>query len=744
MKLKFNLLVLFLLLSFALFSQDSLHFFSSTKGAACYSIKKYGNYIIAGTGSTLRVYDASGSVPYSCVWEYKYKSLVADLLIKNNYLYVAANYDGLTKWDITNPLNPVKVYEYGKATTSAQNPVIDVCMENDTLFLVRMKNMTAVKDLGSSCSFINDFANSSVIGFGRILGADVKNGIVAFAVSDWFGQNGVFLFKTNTLTQLGFYHQTFCYPEGVIWGKNNNILHVLGGSNSVLGYFYSLNVSTPSTPQMIYSDTIPGIALLAIADGMRAQNVNDTIYLVTQAGLKSATTGPLDTTFIHVYDATNTGNIHLINRLPAGLWHFDITVENKKYYIASEWYGILSVDMANYYNPVILGKTLTGGWNLSADKSGNSLVVGNEGYGFKLYNISDYNNPILSKVNYSPGFCSRVRFSENGNYIFATYMSYQGLRVFQNGSLNPVDSISQHLGVANLQVWHNKLYSYNDKQSILNIVDITDPINVSLLTSKTIQINDMYTSTGKLFTSCNDSICVYDISSGNFQKIAYVVLVGNQNGKAMAVYGNCVYAFITNKGLVKYELQYNNPNYSLVEQNTYTLTNGEPTFMAADSFGIYISYRTKGLFLFDRNNLVQKGYYRGELDFKGYDNQWGVQELKCKEGLVLLTEYFTQTTLLTGNDDITASIKENNLNKENDLMVYPNPFNDFTTIKFSNPNNEEVVFELYNIQGQMVKTIKSKGVDEILVDRVNRQSGIYLFKICISSQNIYTGKIVVE
>lgn len=69
---------------------------------------------------------------------------------------------------------------------------------------------------------------------------------------------------------------------------------------------------------------------------------------------------------------------------------------------------------------------------------------------------------------------------------------------------------------------------------------------------------------------------------------------------------------------------------------------------------------------------------------------------------------------------------------------YPNPFNPTTTIKFSLPEAEDVLLEVYNINGQRVKTLideyKSAGQHSVIWDATNSNgekvaSGIYLYRL---------------
>lgn len=61
----------------------------------------------------------------------------------------------------------------------------------------------------------------------------------------------------------------------MIWGKNNDLLHVLGGTNGINGYFYSLDFSNLANPKRVDCDTLMGFPQLSVADAMNAENISD-------------------------------------------------------------------------------------------------------------------------------------------------------------------------------------------------------------------------------------------------------------------------------------------------------------------------------------------------------------------------------------------------------------------------------------------------------------------------------------
>ncbi|MDD3876497.1 MAG: T9SS type A sorting domain-containing protein [Bacteroidales bacterium] len=731
------LILLFVSFYFSALSQNNLQFLSATTGAACQSIKYYNNYVFTGTGSTLRSYyvGAGHTTPYQYVFEYRYISQIIRMTVKDHYLYVAANYDGMTKWDISNPALPVKVFEILPDSTGMSTQAM--AFKGDTIFLAQFSKVCAYKDLGNSFLKISNVCFPPL--FGSINGIDIKDNLLAYTVTQVGGQNGVYIRDLNNNVLLSFYQVGGFLMENVIWGINNNLLHVMAGTNTVEGYFFTLDVSNPALPSKVFEDTVLGVPYgLAMALPYNAENHNDTIYVANWGGMKP---GDLTTCYIRVYDASDTSDVHLINYLPAGLWHFDMTVHNTKMYVASEWYGIKTVDVSDMMNPVDEGNTLTGGWNISSDAWGNYLAVANEGYGFKLYNISDPQNIQLIKVKNDPGFCFNACFSHDGQYIYTTNLTYQGLRVYRSDSLIQTGFIQAAVCNGRFLVHGNRIFSKLDNK--LNIIDVSNPYAPVVSSSVTMTINDMALGNDKLFISNNDSIMIYDVSGSNFNIVALVSMPFNQDAKMMAAYGNELFVFVTNKGLVKYILNNNGGNYSLVEDNTFALSMGPPTFMAVDSFGLYMAYRKNGLFQYNRNTLSQTGFYRTGLDYRKYTDMYGVQNLFCKNSLVFLVEYFSQTSILSGNPNFaTISTFEQ---KKTGISFYPNPAKDFITIKIGAQNLfSNAYLTVHSAQGKLILRKPLQNTTETEIDISRWGTGVYFFSISDNNRIVKVEKIIVE
>ncbi len=711
----FLLLVAFVLQSNFCPAQNSLTFISATTGAACQEVENYGDYLITGNGTTLAIYDVrpSQTVPFNQIFQYRYRSRINDLQIRDHFLYVAANHDGVSKWDISQPENPVLLAEYIPDDT--EEAAYDISFFGDTLFVAAGKYVAILSDSENQLLKIGEFHDFS--GSGLICGGAVKNDLYAFVLGMGWRNDGVYLYDARTLNQISFFPQTFADPEDVIFGKTTQLLHVLGGTQSTTnpfspsGYFYSLDISDPSSPQIVFADTINGITGLAIASAMNGINENDTIYVATQAGLKPGDFFP-DQTYVRVYDATHPDNIQLLSYLPAGLWHFDVAKNGNRLFIASEWYGIKTLDISDLANPVDLGNTLTGGWNTDADAFGDFLITANEGNGFKLWDISDIENPKLAAENHNGTFCHRIKFSADGNYIFAVYSTGAGLRVFETATLTQIDSVNELIGTGKMLVWEDRIFI---KQKLLfgkeqlNIINVADPFSVEIERSEKMSINDMAIENGRLFLANDDEILVYDISEHRFDQIFVQNLPSSEKAKLIAVNRDTIFVCRENGSIVelaRYFLQNTGGTISLTEDIAIELGNGMPQALACDEFGCYLAYTKIGLIAMDKKFSGNFGYYRTGLDFKNFEDKFGITNLFCKNGYIFLCEYFAQTSILVNHDIFTGISK----NRPSSLLLqnfelHPNPASENSTIEFSLSAETDLSIKIYNIRGQEIVTL---------------------------------------
>jgi hypothetical protein len=81
------------------------------------------------------------------------------------------------------------------------------------------------------------------------------------------------------------------------------------------------------------------------------------------------------------------------------------------------------------------------------------------------------------------------------------------------------------------------------------------------------------------------------------------------------------------------------------------------------------------------------------------------------------------------------------------FMAYPNPFTNALTIEFVSENNSsQVIIELYNATGSLVKRISQDSVEaykthKVSLDTGGMAEGIYIYKI-ITDESINSGRVI--
>ena len=83
-----------------------------------------------------------------------------------------------------------------------------------------------------------------------------------------------------------------------------------------------------------------------------------------------------------------------------------------------------------------------------------------------------------------------------------------------------------------------------------------------------------------------------------------------------------------------------------------------------------------------------------------------------------------------------------NYNLQNQIIVYPNPFNNSATIQYKNKSNYSEL-NIYDMYGQKIKTINDISGDHIKIERENLSSGIYFYELKQDSKEISTGKLII-
>lgn len=92
------------------------------------------------------------------------------------------------------------------------------------------------------------------------------------------------------------------------------------------------------------------------------------------------------------------------------------------------------------------------------------------------------------------------------------------------------------------------------------------------------------------------------------------------------------------------------------------------------------------------------------------------------------------TNFVTGNIPVLSA---------DHISIFPNPFNESTTVKFFNPDNKEFILTITDIRGSVLRKEAGIRSNEILIERNDLKEGMYFIEL-MSENRIYTGKIIIE
>ena len=104
-------------------------------------------------------------------------------------------------------------------------------------------------------------------------------------------------------------------------------------------------------------------------------------------------------------------------------------------------------------------------------------------------------------------------------------------------------------------------------------------------------------------------------------------------------------------------------------------------------------------------------------------------------------------TIVLKNDHITIDTSTNITDHWEifqSVKVFPNPFQNFTIIKFDNRSNKKHALSLYNVNGKLVLMKDNITKDQIRLDRKSLSKGIYFFQLSSEDRSVGEGKLIID
>ncbi len=737
--------------------QNPLNLLSTTKGGSGYEVCYYNNHLYAGSANTLITFPLTGpnNSPGVASDSIRFISNIDYMVVRNNHLYVCANHDGLWKFDVSNPAQPAYVAHYAPA--SINESVYDIAFYGDSILVAAKTKVNLLRDNGAGFTFLQTVATFTGTTT-RVRGIDIKDSLIGFTVglSPGNSQDGVYLYGIKGLQQVSFYNDTQGDPQDVNFGINNKLLHVMGGTISSTifnGRYYALDYTIPTNPTSVYSYTVNGFALLgSIAMPMNCTNINDTLYISTHGG------GPINFTGafwgqIYVFDA-RTPSVSLLTDLYAGLYHFDCDINpaTRKMYVASEWYGVLTMDIADIYNEVQVSRTNTGGWCHGSAQAKTKLVEAAEGYGMRLFDVSNMQKPTLVADDTTRGFCRAISISDSADLAYGWYVTGKAFRV--RDANNNLAFVKDTTGDPNVSLptdfkksrYHNgkvaviEEYGLGNASHKILVEDVSIPTQAHLIaTRQKNNIEDLlFHPTGVLLALAQDSLMVLNASTLATITSISPPLGGLQPFKAFAMSGDTLYVFYENvgEGIARYFYNSGLQTLTYLTANTHAMATTSRVFMACDNSLIYIGGTLDSLKALSKANLSEVAIYDHGADFV-FDNLWGNTELYYNKGYLFMNEYMGQTSIF---GPAPTSGMQNAHGEKNKLSVYPNPATDHFTLETG--TKDECLVQIYDTQGKLMYMADVRS-EKFTLSTTGFHRGLYFVSVTANGKETTT-KLLIE
>lgn len=86
---------------------------------------------------------------------------------------------------------------------------------------------------------------------------------------------------------------------------------------------------------------------------------------------------------------------------------------------------------------------------------------------------------------------------------------------------------------------------------------------------------------------------------------------------------------------------------------------------------------------------------------------------------------------------------EEGVEEEMQMTVYPNPFTEYVNFRFEGKVSSKISFEVFDLQGQLLRKQMHSRVNEFRMERGNLPAGVYPYRIQIDGR-VQTGKIIIR
>lgn len=597
-------------------------------------------YITLGSAGLL-MYDISNPTAAKFLGHYKDGDYIEHIIVKGKNAFVTGDDYGLRIIDVSSPKNPKFIMDYSEVEYLS-----DIEMQDDYIFGLEMWTGLHVIDIRNpknpnlvdTYSIYENDANEIrikdnflyLVGLDSIEILDISNPQHIFFVTIWDFDVGIYSFDFYGLT--------------AIISDYGNVL------------FY--NISNPSNFTLItkYYDVRCRSISIQVVD-----------HYVFSFGYRG---------FI-CFDVENPNNIVKVNEfIRRSGFAFRGLIHDEFIYLIDYSMGIEIVYIGDLtITPLSAGKIITGGYTRDAFVQGNLAYISNLRGGLEILDVDNPTNPkLICKYTESSSYYTSIYLENNKLYLtdYAT-KTIEILDVSDPTSPERLSSLYDDfigLGLDSDMIVKDDIvfvidiaYHYPSLVGMLNIVNCTNPANVSVINSMYNQnavFYDFYLVENHIFLATSEGLLIYEISNEyNLTLISEYSEISSSIG-GVFVRDDVVYLAARDYGLIILDISdIENP----ILISSYD-TNGASGFengcynIYVESSIIYLTDFNDGLLFFDGKNpynpILIGSYIRRDYNpFYGYNmiEQISFYEIFVSENVVYLSSGYSGL-LIVHHDDL--------------------------------------------------------------------------------------------
>lgn len=627
-----------------------LALYSTSRGGGASIVLAQNSFIYTAEGSSLVVYDTREPI-YRRQFEKRFNGPVTDLKIKDGFLYVANGHEGLSKWDLANPMRPTIVGKY--ELNDFETAFWEISFHNDSLLIAADNAVWILEErsgLGPSFEKVGTFA-SQIAQTGHIIaGASVGNYYLA-AISGkqkGIGQ-GIHIFDIRTGERLNFFHYEGGIPSGLCYEAGQNFAWLFGGP--ALGpeaHCIALSLEDVKHPEMLACDTITrnryGVA--GVGKGMLLENA---LWLPCIGSLLGSQSPYF---LLERSKGLSENNVKTqLFTMPAA--PTSLTSSSGQIHVACGAAGIHSYSKTSRVDGDSLGEIgqsrPNGGNCLGADAHEEMLLTANSEAGFSLHLIQN-RKTIATKVFERFGTVRQIKIHSNGQTAICWLPMVAGDSII-TVDLDKGKVLAELQGPFGHQIvarWKDRIVCARDDLKGFDIVDCSKPTAPFKEKSVLLNLHSLsIDNVGRLYVTTEHNVRIFDLNNG-FEEITTYAKYG-EGFQAICAWDEHVYIATRKRGLIKAKLVKDGRKLVLSEEFAWKMPHRQPEFMTVDAHGLYLGYENYGIYALDKATFETQGHYRTGLHYPGTQAQ-NLTGLFTYRGKIFLSEYFGQVTVLQRSD----------------------------------------------------------------------------------------------